>query len=278
MSNASPQAPSDFEIEMRLLLEAIYLKYQYDFRQYAVASLRRRLAQALESLGLPTLSALQDRILRDPAVFRQLLAFLTVQVSEMFRDPEFFRALRLRVVPLLSTYPSLRVWVAGCSTGEEVYALAIVLREEGLLDRSLIYASDISARALEKAEAGIYDVDRIASFSEAYVAAGGRGSLSDHYTAGYGAAVFDKTLRSNVVFTDHSLATDQVFAEVQLVTCRNVLIYFDHDLQTRAVGLFRDSLCRKGFLGLGARETLRFSPHAEGFDAFVPEARIYRKR
>jgi chemotaxis protein methyltransferase CheR len=269
---------SEGDIELRLLLEAIYLRYHHDFRQYATASLRRRLAKALEALGLGTLSALQERVLRDPALFQRLLTFLTVQVSEMFRDPPFFSAFRDEVVPLLRTYPSLKIWVAGCAEGEEVYALAIALREEGLLERTLIYASDISAQALQRAEAGIYALDRIALFSENYVAAGGHASLSDYYTAAYGAAVFDRSLRRSVVFTDHSLATDQVFAEVQVVTCRNVLIYFDKVLQDRAVGLFRDALCHKGFLGLGAGETLRFSEHVDAFEPVVREARIYRKR
>jgi chemotaxis protein methyltransferase CheR len=276
MRDATP-AP-ELDLELRLLLEAIYLRYHHDFRHYALASVRRRVGQALQKLGFASAGELQGAVLRDPAVFEALFPFLTVHVSEMFRDPPFFRALRDDVAPLLRTYPSLKVWVAGCSTGEEVYALAIVLAEEGLLNRALVYASDISPQALQRAEAGIYELDRIAGFSASYLAAGGKGSLSDHYTAAYGAAAFDRALRKNVVFTDHSLATDQVFAEVQLVTCRNVLIYFDHDLQDRALGLFRDALCHRGFLGLGSRETLKFSRHADAFMPFSPEVRIYRKR
>lgn len=224
------------------------------------------------------MSALQERVLRDLGLFQQLMSFLTIQVSEMFRDPPFFRALRDEVVPILRTYPSLKIWVAGCASGEEVYALAILLREEGLLDRTLIYASDISPQALHRAETGIYELDRIPQFSESYLAAGGLGSLSDYYTAAYEAAVFDRSLRKNVLFTDHSLATDQVFAEVQVVTCRNVLIYFNEELQNRAFRLFRDSLCHKGFLALGAGETVRFSKHAEDFESFVQQVRIFRKR
>jgi chemotaxis protein methyltransferase CheR len=276
MRDASP-AP-ELELELRLLLEAIYLRYHHDFRHYALASVRRRVGQALQKLGYASTGELQAAVLRDPGVFQALFPLLTVHVSEMFRDPPFFRALRDEVAPLLWTYPSLKVWVAGCSTGEEVYALAIVLAEEGLLDRTLVYASDISPQALQRAEAGIYELDRIAGFSASYLAAGGKGSLSDHYTAAYGAAAFDRSLRKNVVFTDHSLATDQVFAEVQLVTCRNVLIYFDHDLQDRALGLFRDALCHRGFLGLGSRETLKFSRHADAFTPFSPEVRLYRRR
>jgi chemotaxis protein methyltransferase CheR len=266
-----------FDTELKLLLEAIYLKFHYDFRHYAPASLKRRLSQAMRRFGCRTLSGLQERILHEPGVFPELLSFLTIMVSEMFRDPAFYRALREKVAPFLQTYPSLKIWVAGCSTGEEVYSLAILLQEEGLLDRTLIYATDINPEALRKAKAGIYDLDRVVGFSKAYQAAGGRASLSDYYTAAYGSAVFDKALRGNTVFSDHSLATDHVFAEVQLVTCRNVLIYFDRALQNRAIGLFRDSLCRKGFLALGAKETLRFSDHAREFSEFAREERIYQK-
>ena len=265
-------------IELSLLLEAVHLKYNYDFRHYALSSLRRRLEQALEHFGCHSLSALQGRVLREPEVMHGLLAHLTVQVSEMFRDPSFYRALRDKVVPNLRTYPSFKVWIPGCATGEEVYSLAILLREEGLLERTLIYATDINPEALRKAEAGIYELDRIADFSKAYCEAGGRASLSDYYTAGYNAAVFDKSLRQGVLFSDHSLATDSVFAEVQLITCRNVLIYFDRDLQNRAIALFRDSLCRKGFLGLGAKETLAFSNLAAEFAECVREERIYQRR
>lgn len=265
------------DIELKLLLEAIYLRYYYDFRGYSSTSLARRLDQAMTKLECRTISCLQEKILYEPEAFGELLSYLTVQVSEMFRDPSFFLALREKVVPYLRTYPSLRIWVAGCSAGEEVYSLAILLREEGLLERSLIYATDINPKALERAKAGIYPLDRVAESSAAYLAAGGHGSLVDYYTAGYGSAILDKTLRSNVVFSDHSLTTDGVFAEVQLVLCRNVLIYFDRPLQDRAFGLFRDSLCHKGFLGLGMRETVDFSAHASAFTNFVREDRIFQK-
>ncbi len=268
---------NDFDIELHLLLEAIYLKYHYDFRLYASASIKRRLTQALTHFSCRSLSILQERVLHEPEVFPQLLGFLTVQVSEMFRDPSYFKALRDTVVPFLRTYPSLKVWVPGCSAGEEVYSIAIMLREEGLLDRTLIYGTDINPDALRKAERGIYALDRIAQFSTSYQASGGRSSLSDYYTAGYGAAVFDKTLREQMLFSDHSLVTDHVFAEVQLISCRNVLIYFNGTLQARAVGLFCDSLCHRGFLGLGAKETLRFTPHLEAFEEFNRHERVYRR-
>lgn len=273
-----PSRPSDFDIELQLLLDAVYLKYHYDFRNYAHASLKRRVRTAMERLDCKTLSQLQDRVLRQPATFQALLDVITVPVSEMFRDPSYFLAIRTYVVPLLRTYPSLKIWVAGCSTGEEAYSFAILLREEGLLSRSLIYATDINPHTLEKAEAGVYEADRVAGFTDNHRKAGGRSSLSDYYTAAYGRAVFDRTLRSHVVFSDHSLATDSVFAEVQLVSCRNVLIYFNRELQDRAIGLFREAICRKGFLGLGAKESLRLSSHGAAFVELAPGERIYQKR
>jgi chemotaxis protein methyltransferase CheR len=273
-----PRAPRRSEIEFRLLIDAIYQMYHYDFRGYAPASLKRRLRTAMVRLECQTLSQLQDRLLSEPEIFASLLNFLTVPVSEMFRDPAYFRALREQVVPLLRTYPSLKVWVAGCSTGEEVYSLAILLREEGLLERTLIYATDINPQTLQRAEAGVYEIDRIAGFTDNHQRSGARSSLSDYYVAAYGRAVFDKALRRRIVFSDHSLATDSVFAEVQLVSCRNVLIYFNRELQDRALRLFRDALCRKGFLGLGSKESLRFSAEAPAFAEFAPEQRIFRKR
>ena len=270
--------PADFDIELKLLLDAVYLRYQQDFRHYAAASLRRRVRQAMERFGCATVSELQGRILHDAQAFATLMQYLTVQVSEMFRDPPYFLALREKVVPLLETYPFFKVWVAGCSTGEEAWSLAILLHEEKLLTRTLIYATDINPHALRVAESGVYAQDRVAGFSANYLKAGGRGSLADYYTAAYGNAVFDKRLRAQMVFSDHSLATDTVFSEVELVSCRNVLIYFDRDLQGRAVGLFHDSLSPRGFLGLGAKESLRFTPHAGAFEEFVPAQRIYRKQ
>lgn len=268
----------DTDIELRLLLEAIYAKYQFDFRQYARASLKRRLGQAIEHFGVLSLSGLQERVLREPQVFHTLLSYLTVQMSEMFRDPGFFRVVREHLVPILQTYPSIKIWVPGCSTGEEVYSLAIIMREEGLLDRCLIYATDINSAALDTAESGIYAEHRLAEFSRAYHAAGGKASLSDYFTLAYGSAKFDSSLRSEVLFSDHSLATDNVFAEVHFVSCRNVLIYFNQALKDRAVGLFKDSIPRKGFLALGAKETLRFTAHAEAFSEFAREQRIYQRR
>lgn len=271
-------ADKDFDIELQLLVQAIYLKYHYDFRGYAEASLRRRVRTAMGHFGAQTVSQLQDLILHDASAFPVLLDYLTVPVTDMFRDPPYFRMVRERVVPLLRTYPSLKMWVAGCSTGEEAYSLAILLREEGLLDRTLIYATDINPATLQKAESGVYEIDRVAGFTENHRLSGARTSLSDYYSTGYGRAIFDKTLRERVVFSDHSLATDSVFAEVHFVSCRNVLIYFNRELQDRAVGLFREALVRRGFLGLGSRESLRFTSHAAAFSELERGERIYQKR
>ncbi len=266
------------DIEIRLLLEALHQRYHYDFRNYAQASIRRRLRQARQQLGFATFSAMQDRLLHDESLLPRLIGYLTVQVSEMFRDPGYFLALREQVVPHLRTYPSLKIWVAGCSGGEELYSLVILFREEGLEDRTIFYATDISHDAIETASRGIYALDRLRGFTENHRAAGGKSSLSDYYTTAYGGAAFDKSLRQRVVFSDHSLVTDAVFGEMHLISCRNVMIYFDRMLQDRALGLFRDSLVRNGFLGLGAKESLRFSAHSSSFVDFVRSERIYQKR
>jgi len=266
-----------FDIELGLLLEGVYRQYQHDFRSYSVASMRRRIHQAMERFGCATVSELQGKILHDPAIFAQMLQYFTVQVSEMFRDPDYFLALRRAVVPVLRTYASIKIWVAGCSSGEEVWSLAILLHEEGLLERSLIYATDINPVAIKQAESGIYDIERIAAFSRNYRAAGGSGSLSDYYRTDMHDAIFDRQLRRQIVFADHSLATDSVFSEVHLVSCRNVLIYFNRDLQDRAVGLFHEALVRRGFLGLGAKESLRFSAWADRFVDVAPTEKIYQR-
>jgi chemotaxis protein methyltransferase CheR len=271
-------APAGQDGEIAALLDAIYRVYHHDFRGYAARSIHRRVQTALCQLRCASPAALRDRVVGEPAVFAELLRLLTVQVTDMFRDPAYFRAIRTHVVPYLRTYAMLKVWVAGCATGEEAYSLAIVLAEEGLLDRTLIYATDIHPESLRIAQAGVYGLDRLARFSAAYHLAGGRGSLSDHYTAAYGGAVLDRRLRKAIVFADHNLATDSAFAEVQLVSCRNVLIYFERPLQDRALGVIRDALCHRGFLGLGPCETLRLSAHAPAFTERFPDVRIYQKR
>jgi len=264
-------------IEIDLFLEALFQRFHYDFRGYAKASVRRRMKQLRERLGYRTYSRMLEALLHDPATFPQVVAYLTVQVSEMFRDPTYFRALREHVVPHLRTYPSLKVWVAGCSSGEELYSLAILFREEGLEQRTMFYATDINPSALEAAASGTYSLDRIRGFTENHQRSGARTSLSEYYTAAYGKATFDRSLRERVVFADHSLVTDAVFGEMNLLSCRNVLIYFDSSLQDRALTLFSDSLTRKGFLGLGSKESLRFSSQADAFREFVPGERVYQK-
>lgn len=265
------------DLEIRLLLEAIYQRFHYDFRGYSMPSLRRRIAAAMDRTKSASVSELQGKILHSPETFAAVLDVLTVQVSDMFRDPPFFLYFRERIVPELRTYPSIRMWVAGCSSGEEVYSFAILLREEGLLDKTTIYATDISADALARAKAGIYALDRLRTFTDNHARAGGRSSLSAHYAAAYGGAIFDGSLRSNVVFADHSLSTDSIFAEVQVVSCRNVLIYFDRELQSRAVGLFGGALSRRGFLGLGAKESIEFTTEAGEFKRIEPECTWYQR-
>jgi len=264
------------DIETRLLLEAIFERYQHDFRAYSPVSIQRRLAAAMEHFDCRSVSMLQDRVLHDAEAMLELLNFITIQVSEFFRDPSFFRAVREQVVPHLRTYPSLKVWVAGCADGEELYSLAILFREEGLEARTLFYATDVNPSALKRAEAGVYVAERIPLFTRNHRLSGGKTSLSDYYTAAYNGAIFDRSLRERVVFADHSLASDQTFAEVHLISCRNVLIYFEKNLQDRAVGLFTDSLVHNGFLGLGAQESVRFSSHSGRFSDFVAQERIYR--
>jgi chemotaxis protein methyltransferase CheR len=264
-------------IELKLLIEAIYLRYSYDFRDYSSASLKRRVLLALKQMHCESISELQRRILYDPQAFMELLQFLTIPVSEMFRDPSYYLALREQVIPVLCTYPSLKIWIAGCSTGEEVYSMAILLKEAGLLDRTILYATDINPRSLERARQGIFNIDNMRQYTSNYQGAGGKHSLSDYYTAAYDSAIMDKSLKENITFADHSLATDSVFAETQLISCRNVLIYFNKPLQNRAFGLFYDSLCHRGFLGLGSKETVEFSGYAEQFEAFDKPERVFRK-
>lgn len=269
---------SSMEIELRLLIEAIYLKYSYDFRDYAGASQKRRVLHAMRQLHCESISELQAKILHDADIFMQLLQLLTIPTTEMFRDPGYFLALREQVVPFLKTYPSLKIWIAGCSTGEELYSMAILLKEEGLLDRSIIYATDINPHSLEKAKKGIFSLERVRDYTANYQASGGKHAFSDYYMAAYDGALFDRSLCENVSFADHSLATDSVFSETHLVCCRNVMIYFNRSLQERALGLFHESLCRRGFLGIGSKESIDFSGYANAFEPLVKAQRIYRKR
>ena len=264
-------------IELLLLMEAIYLKYSYDFRNYSVASQKRRVLHAMHQLDCASISELQARVLHEPDIFARLLQYLTIPTSEMFRDPAYFSALRELVVPHLQTYPSIKIWIAGCSTGEEVYSMAILLKEEGLLDRAIIYATDINPQSLEKAKKGVYPLDRMRAYTASYQMAGGRAAFSDYFTAAYGGVLFDRSLTDNVSFADHSLATDSVFSEMHLVCCRNVLIYFNRTLQERALGLFHESLCHRGFLGLGSKESIDFSSYSTRFEHIAKAERLFRK-
>ncbi len=276
-ADESPYDPDLERIEIELLLEGIYRNYGFDFRSYAYASIRRRLWKRIEAEGLQTVSALQARVLHEPQLMEKLLLDLSINVTAMFRDPGFYRAFRENVVPLLRTYPFIRLWHAGCATGEEVYSMAILLKEEGLYDRCRIYATDINEVVLQKAKAGIFPLDRMQEYTENYISAGGKRAFSDYYLAKYGGAIFDDSLTRNVVFSLHNLVTDRSFAEFNVILCRNVLIYFDKSLQGRVHGLFYDSLAMFGILVLGSKESLRFSPYEECYEQINGQEKIYRK-
>ena len=265
------------QIEIELLLEGIYRRYGFDFRAYAYASIRRRLWKRIEAEGLLTVSALQERILHEPAMMERLLLDLSINVTAMFRDPSFYRVFREVVVPTLRTYPFIRIWHAGCATGEEVYSMAILLEEEGLYERSRIYATDINEVVLQKAKAGIFPLDRMQEYTENYIAAGGKRAFSDYYVAKYDGALFSPNLTRNVVFSQHNLVTDRSFSEFNAILCRNVLIYFDKSLQSKVHGLFYDSLAIFGVLALGSRESLRFSPYEDSYEQINGPEKIYRK-
>src|SRR5215210_9232798 len=253
MSAALPQAEQQNEledIEIALLLEGLYRFYGFDFREYSPASLKRRILERMRAEKIETVSRFQDRVLHDAACMERLLLGLSVHVTSMFRDPEFYLTFRRKVVPVLKTYPTVRIWHAGCSTGEEVYSMAILLQEEGLYDRSRIYASDINYVVLQQARAGIFPLNRMQEYTENYIRAGGKRSFSEYYTAKYDGALFSPSLTRNIVFSQHNLVTDRSFAECHVILCRNVLIYFDRPLQERVHGLFYESLSTFGVLGL----------------------------
>ncbi len=265
-------------IEKHLLLEGIFLRYGYDFRGYAGASLERRLGALLRHSGCSDVMALLTLILRDKEAFWRLLPHFTVTTTEFFRDPSFFLALKREVFPVLRTYSSLRVWVAGCSTGEELFSLLVLLKEEGLLTKTTVYATDINPAVLERAKEGIFDMPAVQTFTRRYLAAGGAGNPSDHYSAHYGKARFDPALLHNVVFSLHNLATDHVFAEMHLILCRNVFIYFSRPLQDRAFQLFQDSLVHRGFLGIGSKESMLSSPTQGVFQELGNGENIFQKK
>jgi chemotaxis protein methyltransferase CheR len=277
-SSEQPPARDDLEdIELALLLEGVFRKYGFDFREYASASLRRRVWRRVHAEGLSTISALQGMLLHDPACMERLLLDLSINVTAMFRDPSFYNAFRAKVVPLLRTYPYTRIWVAGCSSGEEVYSLAILLREEGLYDRARIYATDINESVLERARTGVFPLEKMREYTQNYIKAGGTRAFSEYYLAKYDGAQFQRSLIENVVFAQHNLVSDRSFNEFNVIVCRNVMIYFDRALQDRVHRLFYESLMTFGVLGLGHKESVRFSPHADRFEELDPNEKLYRK-
>jgi len=282
VSTSASAAPLSYDpdlerLEIELLLEGIYRHYGFDFRSYAYASIRRRLWRRIEAEGLTTVSALQDRLLHEPAMMERVLLDLSINVTAMFRDPPFYLAFRQKVVPLLRTYPFIRIWHAGCSTGEEVYSMAILLEEEGLYERARIYATDINEVVVHRARAGIFPLERMQEYTENYIRAGGTRSFSEYYVAKYDGALFSPALQRNVVFSQHNLVTDRSFAEFNVILCRNVLIYFDRDLQMRVHGLFHESLVHLGILCLGSKETLRLSNYEGSYEELSTAEKIYRK-
>jgi chemotaxis protein methyltransferase CheR len=263
--------------EIELLLEGVFRQYGFDFRSYAYASIRRRLWKRVDAESLGNLSELQARVLHDQDAMERLLLDLSVNVTAMFRDPNFYQVFREQVIPLLRTYPFIRIWHAGCSTGEEVYSMAILLEEEGLYDRTRIYATDINDLVLQQARRGIFPLDRMQEYTENYIRGGGGRSFSEYYTAKYDGALFDQRLVRNVAFAQHNLVTDRSFSEFHVICCRNVLIYFDKDLQNRVHSLFHDSLVRLGVLCLGSKESLKFSKYEACYERLHDAEKIYRK-
>src|SRR5918994_1667776 len=276
-SERSPARDDVEEIELSLLLEAVYRKYGFDFREYAPASLRRRVWRRIYAENLATISALQDKLLHDPACMERLLLDLSINVTAMYRDPSFYVAFREKVVPLLHTYPFTRLWVAGCSTGEEVYSLAILLQEEELYARTRIYATDINESVLERARAGVFPLDKMREYTQNYIKAGGKRAFSEYYLAKYDGAQFQRSLIENVVFAQHNLVSDRSFNEFNVIICRNVMIYFDRALQDRVHRLFHESLMTFGVLGLGHKESISFSPYVGAYEELDPNEKLYKK-
>lgn len=265
------------QLEIDLLLEGVYRRYGYDFRQYARGSLRRRVYKRVLDERVSSISMLQERVLRDPQAMERLVLELSINVTAMFRDPTFYLAFRTKVVPLLRTYPFIRVWNAGCSTGEEVYSLAIVLQEEGLYDRTRIYATDINERVLDRAEEGVFPLDKMRGYTENYIKAGGRRAFSEYYNAGSRGALFHRDLIDNVVFAQHNLVSDRSFNEFNVIMCRNVMIYFDKALQNHVHDLFHRSLVNFGVLTLGRKESIKFTSHENCYEPIDALERIYKK-
>ena len=269
--------PNLEDIEIQLLLDGIYRYYGHDFRNYAADSLKRRILRFLNVEGFSTVSALQAQILHDRTCLKRFLLSLTVNVTAMFRDPSFFLAFRTQVVPLLRTYPFIRIWHAGCSTGQEVYSMAIVLQEAGLYHRCRIYATDTNEIVLQKAKQGIFSLKLMQEYTQFYLKAGGKSSFSEYYTAAYDSAIFRAPLKENIIFSQHNLATDSSFNEFNVIICRNVLIYFNHRLQNQVCGLFHSSLCPFGILGLGRQESLKFTAYEKQYEEIAVGEKLYRR-
>lgn len=265
-------------IELHLLLEAIFLRYGYDFRNYSKAHIKRRILHRLGTSQLSTVTELQDKILRNREFFGELLNDLSINVTEMFRDPDFYKSLRENIIPKLQTYAYFKAWHAGCATGEEVYSLAILLQEEGLLGRCQVYATDFNRKVLETAKEGVYQKLDMEQYERNYQLSGGKKKLSDYYKSMYGSVMFNKELSNRIVFADHNLVTDSVFADVNLIMCRNVLIYFEKELQEKVLGLFYESLVPSGILCLGTKESLKFSRFEQLFDVIDEKQKIYKKK
>jgi chemotaxis protein methyltransferase CheR len=264
-------------IELEMLLEAIYRAYRLDFRNYARSSLKRRLWRRAQEEQVTTLSALQERVLRDPVCMERLLHDLSINVTSMFRDPTFYRAFRKKVVPMLKTYPFVRIWHAGCSTGEEVYSIAIVLREEGLLDRTRIYATDVNTSVLDRARDGVFPLGKMREYTENYIAGGGTRAFSDYYVTAYEGARFQQSLMENTVFAQHNLVSDASFNEFNVILCRNVMIYFSRPLQDHVHDLFYKSLGMFGVLALGHKESIKFTPHEASYEVLDANEKLYRR-
>ncbi len=264
-------------IEMDLLLEAIYQKYNYDFKEYSRAHIKRRVLYRMRMANLPNISQMQHKILYERSFFETLLMDLSISVTEMFRDPSFYLAIRKKVIPQLKKYPFVKVWHAGCATGEEVYSMAILLKEEGLFPKTQIYATDFNTMALQKAKHAIYPIDMIKEYTANYQKAGGLNSFAEYYTAQYDSVTLAPSIKERIVFADHNLVTDGVFGEMSLILCRNVLIYFTRKLQNRVIKLFMDSLAPSGFLCLGSKESLQFSEYAKFFSTYEDKEKIYQR-
>lgn len=265
------------DLEIRLLLEGIQHVYGYDFREYAQSSIKRRLTHWLAESEFDTLSEAQSQLLRDRSLFENLLRGITVNVTEMFRDPAFFKVVREQVVPFLKTYPFVKIWHAGCATGEEAYSMAILLNEAGMEGRYRIYATDINETVLHSAEEGVMPLAEMQRFTRNYQQSGGTASFANYYIARYDRAILSSALKKDIVFSPHNLATDAAFGEMNMVMCRNVMIYFKHSLKERCLQLFDDSLLAGGFLCLGLKETLERKAINVTYEELAPHMRIYRK-